>query len=80
MTIQERVSQDSKWGTLEKRRDEMSHEFWHVILSEEVGESAEAILEADESQLMRELVQVAAVAVAHLEWLIMEQEKDGDQF
>jgi hypothetical protein len=38
-----------------------------TVLSEECGEVARAVLERDDHQLRRELVQVAAVAVAWLE-------------
>lgn len=40
-----------------------------AVLSEECGEVARAVLERDAEQLSRELVQVAAVAVAWLEGL-----------
>lgn len=40
-----------------------------AVLMEEVGEVARALLEQDEAQMRTELVQVAAVAVAMLEWL-----------
>ena len=55
----ERLSQDAKWG-------EQNHtvQKWYMILGEEVGEVAKAILEHDSSQLGKELVQVAAVCKA----------------
>lgn len=69
----ERASQDAKWGW---PRDH-GMERWHVILSEEVGEVAEAILEANptlenkpgdwHALIENELIQVAAVAVAMLQ-------------
>lgn len=40
-----------------------------AVLSEECGEVARAVLDRDDDQLRRELVQVAAVAVAWLESL-----------
>jgi len=57
----ERCSQDAKWG--DQRMHPTSH--WHLILSEEVGEAADAILE--HASLRSELIQVAAVAVAAIE-------------
>lgn len=58
----ERNRQDRKWG-------EQNHEdaFWYVILGEEFGEVGRAIFEKDIEEVKDELVQVAAVAVAHLE-------------
>lgn len=70
----ERNRQDEKWG-------EQNHALpiWHLVLAEEVGEVAEAILEAriagDYSRerhikdIRQELVQVAAVAVAAIEYI-----------
>jgi NTP pyrophosphatase (non-canonical NTP hydrolase) len=67
----ERVRQDSKWG-------EQNHApaFYLMILGEEVGEANKAALEAyflhDPARLedyRKELVQVAAVAVAMIECL-----------
>lgn len=40
-----------------------------AVLTEEVGEVARAVLDGDEDQVRRELVQVAAVVVAWLETL-----------
>ena len=60
----ERKLQLDKWG--EQRHDD---EFWHLILSEEVGEVAKAILEEGAVELRKELVSVAAVAVAWVELL-----------
>lgn len=45
-----------------------------VILTEEVGEVAKEILEGTEADLRKELVQVAAVAVAWLESLSETEE------
>lgn len=60
----ERKRQDDKWG-------EQNHpaEWWFVILSEELGEVARALFEADLDQYRKEAVQVAAVAVAMVEAL-----------
>ena len=67
---QERKRQDEKWG-------EQNHNpaDWLMILSEEVGEASKAALEAkfvhDDGGLRyrKELIQVAAVAVAMVESL-----------
>jgi NTP pyrophosphatase (non-canonical NTP hydrolase) len=66
----ERERQDAKWGADRKLDDYL----WLAILTEEVGETAKAALESDtvlatRSDLRKELVQVAAVAVAWLEGL-----------
>lgn len=64
----ERLHQDRKWGP-------QSHTdfVWSAILGEEVGEACKAILEHEyggrsREDVRRELVQVAAVAVAWLEY------------
>lgn len=44
-----------------------------AVLLEEVGEVARALLEQDEAHMRTELVQVAAVAVAMIEWLDCQQ-------
>jgi NTP pyrophosphatase (non-canonical NTP hydrolase) len=60
----ERIRQDAKWG-------EQNHypARWVTILVEEVGEMAKAILNEDLAHTRKELVQVAAVAIAMLESL-----------
>lgn len=73
----ERSRQDEKWG-------EQNHDLpvWLAVLTEEVGEVAKAILEARAAlpgnqmastlyieDLRKELVQVAAVAVAAIEYI-----------
>ena len=71
--IHERDKQDAKWGANRK----LHPLEWNVILGEEVGEVARAILEGGldcedvehRMRLREELVQVAAVAVAWLEAL-----------
>lgn len=70
----ERYLQDQKWG-LQRH----AYPFWLTILMEEVGEAAQAIQKdsfaykaSDANNLYKELVQVAAVAVA-----IAEQVKDA---
>lgn len=59
----ERLRQDYKWG------DQRTHSnyLWSTILTEEVGESARASLEKDPAHLRKELIQVAAVAIAWIE-------------
>lgn len=70
----ERDRQDAKWGADRIQPDPV----WSTILTEEVGESAEAALNAHfgdpdgtnrvrQTELRAELVQVAAVAVAWIE-------------
>jgi NTP pyrophosphatase (non-canonical NTP hydrolase) len=51
--------QNTKWG------DQSHHlpELWYAILGEEVGEVAKAILEKKPDELVKELVEVAAVSV-----------------
>ena len=53
--------QEKKWG-------QQCHPdaIWHLILSEEVGEVAEAVLEDDQDQIRAELIQCAAVIVTWL--------------
>jgi len=60
----ERARQDEKWG-------EQNHDIykWLAILGEEVGEANKAALENDYSELMQELIQIGAVAVAMIESL-----------
>ena len=74
--ITERNTQDDKWG-------EQNHwpDRWMTILGEEYGEACEAILERETEQYRRELIQVAAVAVAAIECLdrrkTREDKSDG---
>lgn len=60
----ERLRQDTKWGERNQ-----SPTTWLPILTEEVGEVANAILEGDENNYRVELIQVAAVAIAMIECL-----------
>ena len=75
----ERERQDAQWGA---DRDQ-PHTLWQTILTEEVGEVAEAVLDvtfpkegaasAEElKHLYEELVQVAAVATAHAEAVLRQ--------
>ena len=57
----ERQRQDAKHGPVHRDRQ------MPVILMEEVGEAARAVLEDDPARLREELVQVAAVAVQWIE-------------
>lgn len=61
---QERLRQDQLWG-------EQNHnlERWHCILSEEIGETARSILVDNAQGVRHELVQVAAVTVAMIEYI-----------
>ena len=64
----ERLKQDQKWGD----QSEHSDAIWQAILTEEVGECAQAVLHNGfggkaAGTLRDELVQVAAVAVAWVE-------------
>lgn len=66
----ERQKQDAKWGEQNHKPIE-----WIAILTEEVGEASKAALEAHFrdvtilSEYRKELIQVAAVAVAMIESL-----------
>jgi len=62
LVVAERKRQDRKWGQQNHGPDG-----WLTILVEEVGEVARAILEGDANSYKKEMVQVAAVAVAALE-------------
>ena len=58
----ERDKQDSKWGVQRHGPDG-----WLAILTEEVGEVAKSVLEGNGLHYRKELIQVAAVAVAAIE-------------
>lgn len=62
----ERDRQDKKWGI--GRR--LPATLWMNILTEEVGETAETVLKSLPEENQKELVQVAAVAVAWLEEML----------
>ena len=55
----ERDAQDEKWG--EQRH---SDEKWVVIILEELGEAAKAVVEKNEAGILEETVQVAALLQA----------------
>lgn len=60
----ERLRQDAKWGRHFPGRHDS---YWLTILTEEVGELAEAILDANEAHIHEEAIQVAAVIFKFLE-------------
>ena len=62
--LAERDKQDAKWG-------EQNHEIfkWLAILGEEVGEVNKAALENNYDEIISELIQIGAVAVAMIESL-----------
>lgn len=75
LILHERDRQDAKWG-------EQNHapEVWLTILGEEFGEACQAALtdrfiansavpSDSASDLRKEIIQVAAVAIAMLEWM-----------
>ena len=64
LIINERDRQDNKWG-------EQNHTAykWLAILGEEVGEVNKAVLEDNYSEVIEELIQIGAVAVAMIESL-----------
>ena len=66
---EEHVNQLEKWGV--QRHSPLK---WAVILSEETGEVAKAVLDEDEDGLIAELTQVAAVATACLRQVLDERE------
>ncbi len=69
----ERMRQDEKWG-------EQNHNpfVWLAILGEEYGESCKAALEfpVDYSNYRKELIEVAAVAIAAIESLDRQEDKE----
>lgn len=73
---EERDRQDAKFGANRNQHPAV----WSVILSEEVGEFAQEICEADfdsrklSSNYEKELIQIAAVAVAAIENIKYYQE------
>lgn len=65
----ERIAQCYKWG--KQTHDDLR---WLGILMEEVGELSKEIIEGKPDKVRQsELVQVAAVAVAWLEWMTERQ-------
>ena len=73
--VRERTRQNKKWGI--QRHD---YPFWLTILTEEVGEVAQAMQkgsvaykQSDADDLYKELIQVAAVATAIAEQVREEE-------
>lgn len=68
---QERSRQDEKWGI-------QNHNpyFWLGILTEETGEVAKATIECNIESYEKELIETAAVALAALESLGRNHERD----
>jgi len=64
LILSERQKQDDKWG-------EQNHDIykWLAILGEEVGEVNKAALEGKYNEVIDELIQIGAVAVAMIESL-----------
>jgi NTP pyrophosphatase (non-canonical NTP hydrolase) len=62
--LQERKRQDLRWG-----QQNHGPEFWLLILLEEIGEAARAVLEGQVDGYKKELTQVAAVSIAAIESL-----------
>lgn len=68
--FRERERQDEKWGRSIHRN--LTDHNWLTILGEEFGEACQAALQqspGDKKDLRAELIQVAAVAIAHVERL-----------
>lgn len=65
----ERQRQKAKWGHMERRvENPTSCPFWKGnVLGEEMGEVNKAVVEEDKEATRKELIHVAAVAVAWLE-------------
>lgn len=60
----ERRNQDKKWG-----KQNHGPEFWMLILLEEIGEAAKAILEGAALGYRDEMIQAAAICIAAIESL-----------
>lgn len=69
--VDERIAQDYAWGEQNHPPDQ-----WLTILGEEYGEVCRAVLDDDMVAYRKELIQVAAVAVAMIECL---ERNDGHQ-
>jgi len=63
----ERWSAPHRWGRGDCSSSEVDETVKASVLAEECGEVSRAVLDADHEALRRELIQVAAVAVAWLE-------------
>lgn len=72
MIRDERAGQDLKWGRLAERH--VTNTEWISILAEEVGEAAQIVNDKGHpTELIKELVQVAAVATAHIQMILMRR-------
>lgn len=60
---------EHEWGAGDCSSNRVEITVKAVVLGEEYGEVCRAILEQDQAQLAIELVQLAAVCVAILEWI-----------
>lgn len=58
---------DHPWGSGDCSSNNVSQVVKSAVLQEECGEVARAVLDLNQADLRRELIQVAAVAVAWLE-------------
>lgn len=63
---------DHSWGRGDCSSPDVDDMVKAAVLAEECGEVARAVLDKDPKHLVDELVQVAAVAVAWLEYLLAE--------
>ena len=70
----ERSRQDVKWGG---EFEDRHHSYWLTILTEEIGEIAQAILTGYNENLQEELIQSAAVIVSWLEFF--DDAVEGDK-
>lgn len=76
--LAERQGQNEKWGA----NRNLPPDKWVTILTEEVGEVARAVQEHDMLAMRAEAVQVAAVALAIMEWVDMyghERQRDTEK-
>ncbi len=60
----ERERQDAKFANQSHRTDEE----WYIILAEEFGEIAPELMDKEETRMVTEIIQTAAVCVAWLEY------------
>lgn len=73
--MEERAEQDETWGRDFPHRND---DRWLAILTEEVGEAAQAILKGNEANLVMEVVQCAAVCLAWLELRVPMADQEGE--
>jgi len=83
MILAERARQAEKWGgehdwgSGDCSSSLVNAPVKAAVLAEECGEAAQAMLDRDTGRLTAELTQVAAVAVAWLEELMLAERQDG---